>query len=291
MRVSSLRYSRMPSLLTRFIALKNISKKVIIMSDKLQVRRNLILKALAQIPVCTIRHLSEITKVSTETVRKDLDFLANEGVIIKVHGGAALANSTGTIPFGERAVRHAKEKKLIVKSALPLIAPGDTIILESCTTNLELAKLLLLNPELLKSLIIITNSFPITELFENGNKCRGLFFLGGWASAGQRNTYGYQTSLMLKEFHIGKSFLSGAALSSKNILSAYYENDALFQKSAINAADKTVLMIDHSKFEKTGVFSVADLSEIDYLISDKPLTSDEQSEMETRYNLHWIHAF
>ena len=265
-------------------------KKAAIVNNKLHARRKLILDTLGQIPICTIQYLSETAKVSTETIRKDLGALANEGLIVKVHGGAALANGTSAIPFGERATHHAREKKRIVKAAVALIASGDTVILESCTTNLELAKLLLTDTDLLETLTVITNSFPVAELFENGKKCRELFFLGGKVYADQRNTHGSQTAGMLKEFRADKAFLSGAALSGKNILSAYYEDDALFQKAAIEAADKIILMIDHSKFEKTAVFSVADLSLFDYIVSDKLLSPQEQSRMESEYGVRWLHV-
>jgi len=59
---------------------------------------------------------------------------------------------------------------------------------------------------------------------------------------------------------------------------------------AIEAADKIILMIDHSKFEKTAVFSVADLSLFDYIVSDKLLSPQEQSRMESEYGLRWLHA-
>lgn len=258
------------------------------MGKKLQARRTLILDTLANIPICTTLHLAEITNVSTETIRKDLDALANEGLIVKVHGGAALANATSTIPFDERVVHHSKEKKRIVKGAIPLLSFDDTIILESCTTNLELSKLLLTQSDLLESLTIITNSFPITNLFEHGKKCKRLFFLGGWCNPGQHNVHGNQTIKILQNFHVGKAFLSGAALSNKYILSSFYEHDAMFQKTAIDISNETILMIDHSKFNKNALYAVTSLSDINYVITDTSLTPDDLLEMESKYHLRWI---
>lgn len=248
------------------------------MSSKLDKRRMQILSILSDVPISSTQQLAEAAKVSNETMRKDLDMLSDEGLIIKVHGGVALANSNvNEIPFDLRATKNIEQKKRIAKKAISLIEVGDTIILESCTTNLELAKELAQNPELLETLIIITNSFSIASVFDGGRKCEKMFFLGGWVNPKQYSTMGHKTAAMLKDFHVSKAFLSGAALSRQFILTGYYDDDVEFQKNALTAAGKVILMIDSSKFEQTAIFNVAPLSMVTYLITDKELTKEEHS--------------
>ncbi|MDL2301746.1 DeoR/GlpR family DNA-binding transcription regulator [Lachnospiraceae bacterium OttesenSCG-928-D06] len=245
------------------------------MISKLDKRRNEILSILSQIPISSTQQLAEETGVSTETMRKDLDFLAEEGLILKVHGGVALTGgNTAEIPFDLRATKNSAAKKRIAQNAATLIESQDVIVLESCTTNLELAKELVNYPELLESLIIITNSFSIASIFDGGRKCKKMFFLGGWVNPTQYSCRGHQTTITLQEFHVSKAFLSGAALSKDFILSGYYDEDIAFQKAAFHAAHKTVLMIDHSKFDQTAIFSVAPLSDFNYLITDKKLSKE-----------------
>jgi DeoR/GlpR family transcriptional regulator of sugar metabolism len=210
-------------------------------------------------------------------MRKDLDALALEGLIIKVHGGVALANpAVREIPFDLRATMNAEEKRRIARAAIYLIQKNDSVVLESCTTSLELAKALTMEPELLETLVVITNSFSIAAVFDGGRKCQKLFFLGGWVNPVQYSVLGNQTAKMLGDFHVNKAFISGAALSENLILTGYYDDDVAFQKMAIASAKETVLMIDSSKFGKAAILAVAHLSEVDYLVTDKVLDKDER---------------
>jgi len=260
------------------------------MESKLDKRRKKILSILSEIPISSTQQLAKATNVSNETMRKDLDALSDEGHIIKVHGGVALAHgTTAEIPFDLRAAKNAAQKREIAKAASGLIEVGDTILLESCTTNLELARVLIKDPDLLETLVVITNSFSIASLFDRGTKCRRMFFLGGWINPEQYSVLGPQTARMLSDFHVSKAFLSGAALSRQFILTGYYDADVDFQKSALNAAQEVILMIDNSKFEQTAIYTVAPLSQADYLITDRLLTEDEQAYID-RENIHYIHA-
>lgn len=250
------------------------------MASKLQTRRRYILDLLAQSPICSTLHLAKATNVSSETIRKDLDVLANEGLILKVHGGVALANmGEDEIPFDLRKTRHAKEKKQIAKKGIQLISSGDSILLEGCTTNLELAKALCAYPELLESLTIITNSLAITSVFDGGRLCHKLFLLGGWINVEQYASHGHHTASAIELFHVKKAFLSGAALSENYMISGYYDDDVLFQTAALKIARQTILMLDHSKFEQTAILSVAHISKVDYLITDKQLSDQEKKEI------------
>ena len=246
------------------------------MASKLNARRKTILDLLSQKPISPTQELAAATDVSTETTRKDLNVLAEQGLIVKVHGGAALASGNNKqIPFDLRSTRNAPQKRQIAQKAITLIEEGDSLILEGCTTNLKLAEELTLMPDLLKTLVIVTNSFPIATVLEGGRKCQKLFFLGGLVNPTQYATQGNQTTEMLGNFHVNKSFLGGAAVSERFILTGYFDDDVMFQKMSILCARETVLMVDSSKFGQSAILSVAHLSEIDYLVTDKQLTEEE----------------
>lgn len=246
------------------------------MKTKLDIRRNTILNILAKVPISSTQELAKSTGVSTETMRKDLDALAEEGLIIKMHGGVAIAApNAAEISFDSRIKKNIVGKRKIAGKAISLINENESLILESCTTNLELARALLTRPELLSTLSVITNSFSIVSLFEGGRLCQSLFFLGGQANAAEHCCQGQQTVQMLTQFHVSKAFISGAALSEQLILAGYNEHDIAFQKNAIQAADQTILMVDHKKFGTPAIYSVCSLDEIDYLVTDKELSKSE----------------
>lgn len=250
------------------------------MISKLDKRRNEILSILSEVPISSTQQLADMTNVSNETIRKDLDALADKGLIIKVHGGVALASgNVNEIPFDQRVSRNSDKKRAIAQKAFSLIESNDTILLESCTTNLELAKELIRSPELSETLIIVTNSFSIASVFDGGKKCKRMFFLGGWVNPAQYSALGHKTAVMLQDFYVSKAFLSGAALSTEFILTGYYQDDVDFQKNALSAAQEVILMIDSSKFGQTAVFSICDLSPFDYLITDKELNQEELAQI------------
>lgn len=245
------------------------------MKLSLQQRRSEILKTLSQIPISTTIQLAEQTNVSCETIRKDLDALSKEGLIIKVHGGVALANpEPGEAPFDVRISVNLEQKIKIAKAATTLISPGDSIILESCTTCLELCKILLTKPDLLETLIIITNSFSIANLLEGGKHCQKLFFLGGWCNPSEHSTRGYHTTKFLEDCHVDIAFISGAALGKDMTLTSYLEEDMVFQRQALNSAKSTILLMDKAKFTNSAFFSVCPITSINYVVTDLDKEND-----------------
>jgi len=245
------------------------------MDGKIEKRRKAILDLLSQVPISSTAQLASAMEVSTETMRKDLDALADEGMIIKIHGGVALANSTpGDAPFDLRTQWNIDEKRKIALAASTLIAENDSIIIESSTTGLELAKVLLDQSELLKTLVIITNSLSIAALFDGGAKCQKLFFLGGWINPAEHATRGYHTQTAMKDFCVNKSFISGAALGNDMVLTSYLDEDMIFQRQAIQCAKETVLMIHSAKFYKAAMFSVCPINQIAYVVSDQNCDAD-----------------
>lgn len=248
------------------------------MRSNVQQRREAILRTLSQIPISTTIQLAQQTNVSCETIRKDLDALSKEGIIMKVHGGVALANSEpGDVPFDVRASINHEQKAKIAMAATTLIQADSSIILEGCTTCLELCKILLTKPALLETLIIITNSFSIANLLEGGKRCKKLFFLGGWCNSNEHATRGYHTTKFLDDCYVDMAFISGAALGKDMTLTSYLEEDMIFQRQALNSAKNTVLLIDKAKIKNSAFFSVCSITSLHYVVTD----FDRESEFVT----------
>jgi DeoR/GlpR family transcriptional regulator of sugar metabolism len=246
-------------------------------------RHKEIVQMLSSIPIATVAELSEALNVSQETIRKDLEILSAAGKVLKVHGGAALVEAReSSVPYSLRSSLNSDKKYRIAKAACGLVEPGDSLILESSTTTVELFRALLRNPELLKTLVIITNSFRIVSLCEDEHSCQRLFFLGGWASAGEHRASGQFTASSLGQFHVDKAFLSGAALNDAFILTGYYDDDVAFQKQSITSSKTAILMIDSSKIRKSAVQTVSPISACRYLVTDAEVSADERGQIEAK---------
>ena len=243
--------------------------------EKVKARQEKILAMMESAPVTQVVDLANDLNVTMETIRKDLDVLEKQGLIVRIRGGAALTHrNTHSIPYEIRTSIHRAGKILIAKAACSLIEEGDSVLLEGSTTNMALCREMLLQPELLKTLTIITNSIYIAQLFEMGKLVKGIFLLGGWIIPTEGATQGSFTNAGLQNFYIDKAFLGGAALNEDMQLSAYYENDMQFQRHAIRCARKVILLLDQGKYPITSLYAVSDLREIDCLITDAHLNAE-----------------
>ena len=142
-------------------------------------RREEILDLLGVRDELTVTELAERFAVTPMTVRRDLDALANEGRVTRTHGGAILAApSVARFAFQERRLTRQAAKRAIARAAAERVEPGMTVILDTGTTTLELAKILVGVPDLR----VLTTSLAIASaLF--AQKRMELILLGGTVSA------------------------------------------------------------------------------------------------------------
>lgn len=260
--------------------------------NKAEERYSAIIEILKQNPIVTVSEFAERLKVSPETIRKDLNGLSDQGLVMRIHGGAALSNDKAVItPFQFRETMRQEQKQALARAASEMIEPGDSLIIESSTTMVELVKILREKPELLKTLVIVTNSFHIVTILEMGKLCARIFFLGGWINETEQSTQGQLTASELKNFHVDKCLLSGAALGKNLILTSYYENDMLFQKQAVKSASQTILLLEALKYPSAAVLAVAPLEQFDYLITNIKFDGKEKEKLEkTSLKIRYITA-
>lgn len=250
------------------------------MSSKPEKRQQQILEILKNTPIATRIQLAQATGVSTETIRKDLETLQKQGYIVVIHGGAALANSPAAdIPFDRRAKKNVDLKRKIAHTAINLIEKDEVIILESATTSLELARVLLQKPKLLETLTIITNSISILSLLDGGSLCKKLHFLGGEVATTEYATKGLATVNQLKQYHADKAFVSGAAISELNDLTSHLQEDVALQQQMIQSATESILLFDSGKVQQSAMYTVYPLKDFDYMISDDGLPKEIQERL------------
>lgn len=238
-------------------------------NSKIDIRREKMVDLIRRSPVTTINELAEVFSVSTETIRKDIEYLDEQDLIIRIHGGVAPKVSKGDEKsYGLRYSENLDEKKAIAEAACNMITPGDSIILENGTTLLELAKILANRPELLQTLIIVTMSFRIVEILKNSDFGK-VFFLGGWIRKDDYMSYGQHTLSLLKDFHVDKAFISCAGLNTNLDVTDYFDEEVMLRRQILQSSDKSILLADSSKMNKTTIFSVCNLKDIYRLITDK----------------------
>jgi len=242
------------------------------MSDKVDVRRNEILKLLERDRVISVNQLAGHLQVSIETIRKDLAALVARDLVVRVHGGAGLSHPIPRI-FDTMTHHNADKKHNVASIAVELIKPGTSIMLEDGSTSYALAQVLCNDkPDLLSTLTVITNSFPICALFKAGAACERLFFLGGLCDSGRQATLGHFASQQLAAFHAQQLFIAPAGISPSLNVVAWASSDAAFQIEALKCADEKILMTDSSKFLSSAWLNVAPLESFDHIVTDMELS-------------------
>ena len=211
--------------------------------------------------------LADLLQVSTMTVRRDCEELAQFGKIIKTIGGIQQAHAPAYLyenTVRERIATNRAEKRAIAAKALDLIPNNQTIFIDGGTTNLALAKLI---ADSRTGLTILTNSaLTCLELSKGQNTIIGI---GGEYDPLALSFVGPQAEEMAKSFFVDQAFLT-----TKGFLPAdgTYESAVATFRIKQNVAERaveTVLLVDHTKFGHRALSKVLDISQIQQVVTDE----------------------
>ncbi|MBO8127165.1 MAG: DeoR/GlpR transcriptional regulator [Firmicutes bacterium] len=239
-------------------------------------RRQLIVDLITEHGSASVEQLMEATGASSATIRRDLDRLASLGLVSRTHGGAVLPRNSTTYErlYPEKRNINTKEKQRIGRVAAQLVADGESLILDSGSTTLEVAK----NLTGKKNLTIITNDlFIATEI--QYDPSTQVMVTGGALRPGFNVLYGSIAEAFLSSVNVDKVFLSGDAVDFERGLTNATFDEAAIKKLMIRAGREVYLVVDHSKFGKVVMAKVADLRQFKSIITDSKLSETDQREL------------
>ena len=146
-------------------------------------RREIILELLATTPKVLVADLSDRFGVSAFTVRADLDELERAGKLMRCHGGAMAVGKTAFVEeYEKRFAQNREAKQRIGALAADLVEPGDSVIVDTGTTTIELVR----NLAGVSDLTLLTSDLEIASLAEKLLPRANIFFLGGYIRTGLR---------------------------------------------------------------------------------------------------------
>lgn len=248
-------------------------------------RRNTILKKLAAEGKVLVADLAKEFDVTEETIRRDLEKLDNDGLAKKTYGGAVkLDNFNIDLPFHVRKQANVESKEYIASLIANMINDGDYIMLDASTTALFVIKKILNK----KNITLITNSIEI--LIELCNKHEwNILSTGGALKEGGLSLVGYQAEKMISGFHVDLAICSCKGIDDKNGITDSNERDTEIKKAFFKSANKKILAVDSSKFDKASFVKVCSLADVDTIVTDtKPselwLDRLKQNDVEVIYS-------
>lgn len=223
----------------------------------------------------TVEELSRFLKVSAVTVRRDLNYLLNEKMVLRTSAGHYALNEDPSfdVALFQRYSAHHREKVAIARKALELVSSGSVIGLDSSTTVLELGKILSQR----ENLTVVTNN-----LFIPAYLCQhpslNLFLAGGAVYLAQNSTEGADTCRSISCFHYDAVFLSANAFDFAYGLSNLDFESVDSKVSFLSNADKCFVLLDSSKIGKHAGRIFLPPSRIDMVITDDSVTPEQVSQ-------------
>jgi DeoR/GlpR family transcriptional regulator of sugar metabolism len=210
--------------------------------------------------------------VGTATVRRDLRGLAAEGHVVRPYGGAELANST---PVDSGSLQAVAEKRAIAEAAAALVLDGQTILISSGTTTIELARRLIGR----RGLTVITNALDVAQVLVDQEGIE-LIVLGGSVRPRMHSLLGHLTDLAAREVRADVLFMGISAISFEHGLLSDHMPEIMTDRALANAAARVVVLADASKFDRVAPAFVLGLDAVDLIITDGRLPVVTRAELE-----------
>ncbi|MEU7133328.1 DeoR/GlpR family DNA-binding transcription regulator [Streptomyces sp. NPDC046261] len=254
-------------------------------------RRALILDEVRRRGGVRVNELTRRLKVSDMTVRRDLDALARQGVVEKVHGGAVpVADATTHEPgFEAKSALELSAKEDIARAAARMVARGSAIALAGGTTAFALAHQLVDIPDL----TVVTNSVRVAEVFHSAQRSvaasgpaarpgAATVVLTGGVRTPSDTLVGPVADAAIRSLHFDVLFLGVHGISVTAGLSTPNLAEAETNRHFVRSARRVVVLADHTKWGTVGLSSFAALEDVDALVTDAGLPVAVRAEIAER---------
>lgn len=224
----------------------------------------------------SVQDLSKHFDVSKVTIRGDLTALEEVGAIKRQHGGATIPKDDlpGTIAFQARARIRQENKQKIGELASTLVNDGDSIMIDSSTTGLYLARAL----KNKKDLKVITNGINTSlELLKYSHT---VIMVGGMINERTYGTVGRLGRNTLTDIRISKAFLGAKGVSIRDGLTDTNLLEVELKQAVIEVSSQVIAIVDSSKFSMMGISSFAPIEKVSYIVTDDDIPLEEKNQFE-----------
>lgn len=217
-----------------------------------------------------VSQLATMLKVSEVTIRKDLSFLEEQNLLYRVHGSAILINRyTNNKTIAEKKRLCINEKRAIGKYAATLIKPRDTIMIASGTTLQSFADQIVVK----ESLTVISSSFEVSSSMV-GKENVDVIQLGGLVRESSMAVMGPFAEQMLSGLSCSKLFLGVDGIDIEFGITTTNHMEAHLHRMMVDTAQKTIVLADHTKFNRRGYSLICSLDQVDEIVTDSEAPHD-----------------
>jgi DeoR/GlpR family transcriptional regulator of sugar metabolism len=227
-------------------------------------RRRLILETVAADGQATVAELSDKLNVSEVTVRRDLQELAERGLLLRSHGGAVASQlALPEPPVLQRIKETQVHKCQIGRAAAALIPDGSSVFIGSGTTTAQVARHL----TGCKNLTVITNALNVaTELATAPGVT--VVMTGGVMRKSELSLIGHLAELALREVRVDRAVVGMQAISLEDGMTNDYWPEVMTDRAVIQMAPELIVVADHTKFGQVASALIAPMERISTLVTD-----------------------
>jgi DeoR family transcriptional regulator, fructose operon transcriptional repressor len=226
-----------------------------------QKRKQSVLQRLADTGDVDIKELSTALEVSEITIRRDLNRLAADGLLLRTHGGAIkVAPPNPPFPFANKAAVNVKAKEAIARRAAAGINDGDIVFLDCGSTVFHLCPFIKN-----KKIRVITNSLPIVHELQDSQVNVNL--IGGEFDAERQAIHGKMAEYHIAKYRANRAFLGVDGISPRGLFANSEKEATLTMALAANSAS-VWLLCDSSKIGRETYWQFAGLQLIGTVITD-----------------------
>ena len=202
-------------------------------------------------------------EVSKNTIRRDLNELEARRIIKKVYGGVVLNNGEAPSPLSQRQMTMQAEKAIIAEKAATFVKDGDIVVIDAGSTTARIVEYL----KNKRNLTIITNSVPVLTAALAYEQLQ-VIVTGGDLLRSTNSLVGMEALTTLKKLNANIGFLAATGVSLTKGITNSSTMELEIKRMMIEVSERIMLLVDHSKFDTVSLVAVADLQDIDIIVTD-----------------------
>ncbi len=223
-----------------------------------------------------VADLVRVLGVSDMTIRRDIEALAERGLVAKVHGGAvALEGATDEPGYATKSTQQRSEKQAIARAAAHLVSPGTAVGISAGTTTAALAHELIHVPEL----TVVTNSIPVADVFYHTGRPDQTVVLTGGTRTPSDALVGPVAQEAAARLNLDLLFLGVHGMSPRAGYTTPNLSEADTNRALVAAARRLVVLADHTKWDMIGIATIAGLADAHVVVTDSGLPVEARGEL------------
>ncbi len=233
---------------------------------QLNPRQQQLIDQLRQSGFVSVEELAQRFNVTTQTIRRDINQLAEHKLIRRYHGGAGLPSSVENIAYTQRQVLNIEEKRRIAQLVAAQVSNGQSLILNIGTTTEEVAQALLKHQDLR----VVTNNLNVAAIL-SANPEIEVIVAGGVVRHRDRGITGEATIDFIRQFKVDIGIIGVSSIEPDGTLRDFDYREVKVAQTIIEQSRQVWLAADNSKFGRDAMVRLGHLSQVDSLFTDAPV--------------------